>query len=156
MVFENFKKALGVKKEKQEETFYVVEFETEEKVCHIVEEKLLEVMLMEGETLESVKSAGYVKRQGWHIGNDNKVYERHSLNDVGLFYHDHFQQEFNKCGKKYIAAINEISGGIKTNKYKVERAEIEWCFKTNLVKSVYKYEGKETKQQKTEEKVLNN
>ena len=146
MFFENVRNSLFGKKEKDEKNFYIIETKKED-VCHIVEEKLLEVMLMEGTDLESVKSAGYVRRDGWHIGIDDKVYERHSLNDVGLFYHDLIQKDLDKSGKNYIAALNEINSGIKTSKFQVERAEINWNFKINLIKKVYKYEGKELKQQ---------
>lgn len=143
MVFENVKNFfLGRKK--REQNFYLMEFlEEKDKVCHIVEEKLLETILMEGSSLDSFNASGYMYSLGWLVGQDGKIYERHALNEMGIDFYGRLARILKKDGARYIAALNEINGGIKTGQFDKEKEEIKENFEKHFVAKVTKYEEKE-------------
>ena len=71
-----------------------------ENVIHIVEKKLLEVMLVDHASLNFVIHTGWVENLGWHIGKDDKLYDRHQLNNAGLDYYK--RVEIRNSGKNLI------------------------------------------------------
>ncbi len=146
MVFENIKSVLTKRKENKQSkrNFYLVKT-FKSNICHVVDQKLLEVMLMEGSSLESVSSSGYTKSLGWFIGEDEKVYEKHELNFAGKDYHRRFSEQYQKNGERYIAALNEMNDGKETKKFLRERNDINFGFSINLIKSITKFEGQEKK-----------
>ena len=152
MVFENIKNFfLGRKK--QEQTFYLMEFlEEKDKVCHIVEEKLLETMLMEGSSLDSFNASGYMYSLGWHVGQDGKMYERHALNEMGIDFYGRVERILKKDGEKYLAALNEINDEIESGQLTKEKKEIKKNFEKHFVARVTKYEEKEHERKSSAQK----
>lgn len=153
MVFENIKSVLTKRKENKQlkQDFYVIKTCLSD-VCHVVDQKLLEVMLMEGTSLDSVSSSGYTKSLGYFTGEDGKIYEKHALNFAGKDYHRRFSEQYQKNGARYIAALNEMNEGKETKKFLRERNDINFGFSINLIESITKFEGQENKKSAANQK----
>lgn len=145
MVFETIKKHFESKKAKsQPTTYYAVELKNNDTV-YVVEQKAVEIMLANNCSIQQLWSCSYVKSIGWHQGNDGKIYERHKLSDSGKTYYDLLKIE--NYGPKYIELLNEINEYDLPFRYNQQKTgmywDICWNFKSNNVKSIKKYDGKE-------------
>lgn len=136
-------------KEQEKITWYVIESK-KSRVRHIVEEKLLEVILADNDTLEGVAGSGYTKVAGWHEGKDGIIYERHQLNSYGQDYRNRLIKK-GKNLSNYVKALEEMNNNSNFDNLSREKAEISWNFTKNLIKGVYKYVEKELKVQNQED-----
>ena len=161
MVFERIKAYLVNKKleEKERQNWYIVKKE-DDSVIHIIDEKMLEIILVDWNSLEELVSCGWTSSLGWHSGNDNKIYERHTLNHAGLDYYNLLETRLNikETGHKYVKLLNEINDSILPDKTDGLRTYMYWriCsnFKINHIKGITKYNGEELKEENQNVAVL--
>ena len=135
-------KGMFNKEKNEKDVYYLVKYQNDN-VFYIIEQKLLELMLMEGVKHESFMNSGYVGRLGWHIGEDDKVYERLALNDFGKYYYSRIQEIMMRDSKAYLAALYEIQTGRESRFLKNERKVVEKMLEENLVESISSYTRKE-------------
>ena len=132
-----------------EANWFLLDMLDEPGVRYIVTKEIVELMLCDGWTKNDILGSVWSTSMGWHIGNDDKVYERFALNDVGEMYYE--KQRIKEKGPKFISALEELNKGKRIgDSYAVEKILInEICFKRNRVKAITKYEGKELDKPKT-------
>ncbi len=149
MEFENIKKFfLNKKKLNEDKDFFVIEYKNEG-ACHIVDKKLLGIMLAENRSLEEMVHRGYTSYVGFHFGKDKKVYTRHTLNGMGQFFYDMLLEEIGEqqmC--KYFVALDDMNKNKNLHRFLSEKNKIALNFKHNSLSKIYRYEGKELIEQK--------
>ena len=155
MVFERIKAHFINKKAPQtKQNWYVVEFE-DDKALHIVDQKMLETMLGKNVPMSELFSCGWTENKGWHIGNDDKVYERHALNEAGLDFYERIGVA--ERGPKCVQILENMNNNIYPFKYDFESNGLYMnvCFYLyrNRIKSIQKY-NKEELEDKTEKAVV--
>ena len=150
MVFESIK-SYFIKKKQPEKNWFLVELKND-RTMHIVDQKMVEIMLADANSLQELMSCGWTKNLGWHDGNDGLIYERHELNDAGNDYYNRLDQskDISYVGPKFVKLLNEINEYNLPDRTDKEKTDmylmICWNFKKNNVKSIKKYERKEMAQ----------
>ena len=154
MVFEAIK-AHFVQKQQEEQKWFIVEFRKDKKTIHIVEQKIVEIMLADSDDdLLRLILCGYVANVGWHQGNDNKIYERHVLTQKGKELYN--SQGISYVAPNYLKALEEMNNSpINPLEVTDEKAEIWWNFRKNQIKSIQIYEGKELEKEEEIKSNLN-
>lgn len=123
-----------------------MEMEFKDDVRWIIDKHTLELMLAEKVDLLFLKNNNYMNRLGWHIGKDQKVYERYQLNPTGELAYDFFKVK--AVGKNYLEALKEINDNNNPKNLQKEKTEIYLNFRKNNIKSIKKYDVKELKKDK--------
>ena len=148
-------KLFHLKDKKPEKVWFLIEFQQDE-VRHIVDEQTLELMLTIGDgDVFSIFNMGFTNNCGWHVGKDEKVYERHSINLAGESAISRLPKIYNGqnifIDKPYrylraldmVKALEEINCGTPTARYKNEIKLINSYFTKQQIKSITKYDGRE-------------
>lgn len=135
MTFEKIKNYFVNKKNKNR-VFYAVVLKDEDAV-HIVEQQVLEIMLVDNCSLQSMWSCSYTANLGSREGTDGKTYEKHVLSDAGRIYYKSLK--IDSFAPKYLEALDEINdNNINPTKWAEEKGEIRWNFKRNKIEKAYK------------------
>lgn len=125
-------------KEQQKSSCYLIEKHRSD-TLYIVDESFVALMFATMSAPEGIMASEYADCEGFHKGNDGRVYKKYVLNDKGLKSFDH-----NKLNALiYIEALKEIITGKSTNNYSIEKNNIRVCCRKSFIKSISIYEGKE-------------
>jgi len=141
MIFKEIKEHF-TRKNQNENNWFVMEIEKDD-VRYIMDKPTLEFMLAEKVDLQYLINNGAVNRLGWHIGKDQKVYERYQINHYGENLCNFFKTEV--VGKSYLKALKEINDNNNPKNLQKEKTEICSHFRKNQIKSIKKYDAKELK-----------
>lgn len=138
MVFEKIIEHFKQKKQ-EEKYFYVLEYENSDKRC-VIEHKILEIVFSGNWNFRELENDYYVESCGWHIGEDNKVYESFNLTKKGDWLYD--LGEVKSYGMPYLIALHEINNNIRPKHLKWEKNKILDIYKKNGIKGIYPYTTK--------------
>lgn len=152
MIFESIKEHFKQKKQKRQVDF-VFELVKDDKKCYIVEQKIAELMLAGGWELESLLHCNYAQSKGWHVGNDEKIYESFELNEKGDWLYDFCGTK--AYGIKYLAALVEMNQEIRPAHLYDEKKAICHVFEKEGIRNMRVYNKEERKYSSEEqEKVI--
>ena len=125
-------------KEISSENYLLIE--SKDKNPLIVEERLFCLMLSRQKMPEELMNLDYVFCMGWHVGNDQRVYDRYKLSDAGeMAYFIVLNNEI----KRYKEAYDCINNFTVNKKVVNEIAEIINFYHAKKIKSVTPYDEKE-------------
>ncbi len=135
------------RKNKKKEMKYLIQ--TTDSVNYIIDRTFLEMMLVSLWSPEKIASLGYATKNGWHVGNDNKIYETLDLNEKGDIYYRHTHVE-NKS-EIPVATLQEMNNNPHIENFAGIKFRLKEFFHTNKISSILEYEGKElaSKEQQT-------
>ncbi len=136
MVFENIKKYLEERKEKRKH-FFALEYEEKQGAVYIVEQKILEIMLVNDWDFFALKKGDFIKSEGWDFGKGNKIYEKFNLNEKGNWLYEYNNTK--AFGLTYLEALYEMNSGIRLWHFKREKQKIENNLKRNKLIKISGY-----------------